>query len=201
MHHPIFDAPALPQGRFWSTCSRNRVGPRSSLVPSSILVGHSAVSKRGPNKRHSAWRTACPLWAKSGHHWNREWPNLHFGDEHQHSLLDSALASGLAVASAGPVSIPSRTLGHELHSSPVSRLSWRPLHSVFVTAAGFQTPCPLYPESRNMQCKIACPLRVISGHFALQSRCPRYRRRRTFVVAGRHGNLRSTRGLDHVFEA
>src|SRR5215813_12011227 len=50
------------------TCSRNRVRPRSSLVPSSILVGYSAVSKRCPNRRHSVWRTACPLWAKSGHH-------------------------------------------------------------------------------------------------------------------------------------
>jgi len=41
--------------------------------------------------------------------------------------LDSALASGLAVAGARPVSIPSRTLGHELDSSPVGRLSWLPL--------------------------------------------------------------------------
>jgi hypothetical protein len=35
MHHPIFDAPALRRTDFWSTCARNRVGPRSSSVPSS----------------------------------------------------------------------------------------------------------------------------------------------------------------------
>ena len=28
MHHPIFDAPALRRTDFWSTCARNRVGPR-----------------------------------------------------------------------------------------------------------------------------------------------------------------------------
>ena len=57
----------------------------------------------------------------------RERPKLHFGDQPQHSLLDSALASGLAVAGAGPVFIPSRTLVGEPNSPPVGRLSWQPL--------------------------------------------------------------------------
>jgi len=40
--------------------------------------------------------------------------------------LDSALASGLAVAGAGPVCIPRRTLGNECHSSPIGNGIWFP---------------------------------------------------------------------------
>src|SRR5262249_59674500 len=40
---------------------------------------------------------------------------LNFGHEHQHSLLDSALAPSFAVAIAGAVSIPSRTRNGERH--------------------------------------------------------------------------------------
>jgi len=51
--------------------------------------------------------------------------------------LDPALASGLAVAGAGPVSIPSRTLGHELHSSPVGRLTSTPKRGAATRSIAF----------------------------------------------------------------
>jgi hypothetical protein len=39
----------------------------------------------------------------------------------------------------------------------------------------------LYPESGNAQRKMRCPLWVISGHFAAQTSCPLYPRKRTLI--------------------
>jgi hypothetical protein len=42
-------------------------------------------------------------------------------NEHERSLLDAALASGLAVAVAGPDPRSSGTRGRERHASPIGR--------------------------------------------------------------------------------
>jgi hypothetical protein len=48
-------------------------------------------------------------------------PNLHCDDEREHTLLDATLGPGFAVALAGSVLIPSRTLGGESRTSLIGR--------------------------------------------------------------------------------